>query len=100
WDNPADPTPDVNDDHGRIYTYSGKDGSLLFIVDGENAGDELGGNAASTNSVAGAGDVNLDGSADLLAGAAGWDDPQGGIDHGKVYVFSGTQLAFIADEHL
>src|SRR5690606_12734871 len=63
---------------------SGKDGSLLFARNGENKGDELG------ISVSSAGDVNLDGFSDLVAGAHLWDDPiLGEISHGRMYVYSG-----------
>jgi len=61
---------------GRAYVYSGATGALLRTFSGQTAGDELGG------AVAGAGDVNNDGYADLLVGAV-----YGG--NGRVYVYSG-----------
>lgn len=48
---------------GSVYVYSGLDGSLLYRFDGDAPGAALG------VSVAGAGDVNGDGFADIIAGA-------------------------------
>lgn len=66
---------------GRVYVYSGADGSTLRTLDGEAAGDQYGGAVGS------AGDVNLDGRADLLVGAPCFDGV--GADSGKAYVVSG-----------
>lgn len=65
---------------GKVYAYSGVDGSLLYKVRGEAAGDGFG-------VVRGAGDVNDDGNADLLVGAftSSASAPSGG----KAYVLSG-----------
>jgi hypothetical protein len=86
WDDPNDPTPSVIDNHGRIYVYSGKDSTLLFTYQGEQAGTQLGW------SVSPASDLNLDGYPDLLAGAPSWDDLNIGTstdNRGRVYAISG-----------
>lgn len=68
---------------GRIYVFSGLDGSLLFRFIGEFEGGLLG------SSVAAAGDVNNDGRADVIAGA-----PNAKINSkafaGTAYVVSGA----------
>jgi hypothetical protein len=66
---------------------SGADGSLLHRFSGSAAGDQLGA------AVAGAGDVDGDGFADVLIGARNVDTAVG-VDAGVAYVFSG------ADYHL
>ena len=48
---------------GRAYVYSGKSGALLYTFTGEGPQDWFG------NSVSGAGDVNNDGSDDLIVGS-------------------------------
>ena len=60
WDN----TNLGGTDHGRLYLYSGKDGTLLLTYQGEQASTQLGW------SVSQAQDVNQDGYPDLLAGAS------------------------------
>ncbi len=62
--------------------------------------------------MSGAGDVNGDGTPDIVAGAYGWGDPaelgpdgtagsgdETG-DHGRAYVISSTPLSLTADKHL
>ena len=67
---------------GSAYVYSGADGTVLRRFDGVAAGDRLG------SSVAGAGDVNRDGFADVIVGAPRAD--AGGMDEaGSAYVYSG-----------
>jgi hypothetical protein len=73
---------------GRVYVYSGKDGRLLLTVDGAAAGDQFGA------AVAGAGDVDHDGRADLLVGAPCHDGPRG-VDAGRAYVVSGRTGAVL-----
>ncbi len=51
---------------GRVYTYSGGTGALLWTADGE-PGDQLG------QGIEAAGDVNGDGVPDVIAGAPGGD---------------------------
>ncbi|HXV58518.1 MAG TPA: integrin alpha, partial [Gaiellaceae bacterium] len=66
---------------GRAYLYSGKTGELLHTFTGFAAGDFFG------SAVAGAGDVDRDGRADILVGAELADER--GQDSGAAYVFSG-----------
>ena len=72
---------------GRAYVYSGQSGALLYTFTGEAAGDALG------YSVSGAGDVNNDGCADLIVGAA--FNGVGGDNAGRVYVYSGQSGALL-----
>lgn len=65
---------------GAAHVYSGASGLLLWRFDGAEIGDELGG------SVSGAGDVDGDGTPDLMAGAPG---------SGSVYLYSGATGALI-----
>lgn len=73
---------------GAAYVFSGQTGALIHDFYGENADDLLG------FSVSGAGDVNLDGHADLIVGAHDTD-----FSHyraGSAYVFCGdTGLAML-----
>ncbi len=64
---------------GSAFVYSGMNGSLLFQIDGAAPSDFLG-------SVAGAGDINADGKADVIVGASG-ADPGGLSDAGSAYVY-------------
>lgn len=66
---------------GRAYVYSGRDGQLLLTLRAEADSDAFG------SHVAGAGDVDHDGHADLIVGAPG--NGAGGKGAGRVYVFSG-----------
>ena len=66
---------------GTARVHSGADGSALFTFTGPMPNAFLG------QAVDGAGDVNADGYADLIVGAAGED--ANGIDSGAAYVYSG-----------
>jgi hypothetical protein len=67
---------------GRAYVFSGQNGNLLFALKSPN--EELQGHFGF--SVAGTGDVNQDGQADLVVGAFG-EAPEGA---GRAYVLSGA----------
>ena len=69
---------------GRAYVFSGRDGIPLFELVSSN--EESSGRFG--NSVAGAGDVNQDGVADVIVGAL-CEDPDGVGCAGRAYVFSG-----------
>ncbi|HYK00485.1 MAG TPA: FG-GAP-like repeat-containing protein [Thermoanaerobaculia bacterium] len=66
---------------GRAYVYSGTDGKLLSTLTGEAPGDGFG------IGVADAGDVDRDGTADLIVGA--WQHASGAESGGRVYLYSG-----------
>ena len=68
---------------GSVFVYSGRDGRLLWRFDGSAAGNMLGW------SVSGAGDVNGDGFADVIAGAPE-ADPSGLQRAGVASVYSGA----------
>lgn len=67
---------------GRVYLFSGLDGSLLSTLDSPNpqAGGRFGHSVAL-------GDVNDDGKADMAVGAY-YEDVSGNADQGRAYVFS------------
>ncbi len=71
--------------HGKAWVMSGKDGSLLLDIDGPLERVRFG------FSVAGAGDVDGDGTNDLLVGAH--DSNQGGHAAGMAGVYSGKSGA-------
>ena len=73
---------------GCVQAFSGANGAELFRWVGDQAGDALG------VSVAGAADVDGDGTPDVLAGAVGAD--AGGASSGAVYVYSGASGARLA----
>jgi hypothetical protein len=66
---------------GRVYVFSGVDGSIIHTFTGGYPGVSFGG------MVSGAGDVNNDGYADIIAGAP-FDDV-GAANTGSAYVYSG-----------
>ena len=68
---------------GYVRVYSGVDASLLFHLDGEEFGDSFGW------SCDGAGDVNGDGTPDLICGAPRWRDWLGAGRTGYARVYSG-----------
>ncbi len=72
---------------GRVYVHSGKDGSRLFALTGEAAGDGFG------IGVADAGDVNSDGHNDLIIGA--WQHAGSAPSGGKCYLYSGKDATLL-----
>lgn len=68
---------------GSAYVRSGKDGSLIWAVNGTQVNENLG------YSVAGIGDMNHDGWADFAAGAPGWDNAVMVPDVGAVHIYNG-----------
>jgi FG-GAP repeat protein len=75
-------------DSGRVDVFSGKNGALLYSVDGDLPGDTLG------FVVADLGDIDLDGVPDWAAGAPR-ADVGGLINNGSVKVISGGTGALI-----
>ena len=65
---------------GTAQVYSGLDGSMLQLFGGEGVGDVFGWSVAS------AGDIDLDGHAELVIGAP-FADPNGLTSAGSAYVF-------------
>jgi hypothetical protein len=79
---------------GHAYVYSGRDGRVLLTMNAENAADAFG------RHVAGVGDVNHDGHADLMVGAPA--NGANGAGAGRAYVYSGkdgTVLLTLTGEH-
>jgi len=71
-------------DAGKVLVYSGQYGALLHTFIGVAAGDHLG------RSVSSAGDVNNDGTDDIILGAFGYNTYTG-----RVYVYSGRDWALL-----
>lgn len=65
---------------GKAYVYSGATGRLLWFANGESSGDIFG------REVAGVGDVDGDGLADVGVGAQ-WHRGEAGVDQGRAYVY-------------
>lgn len=72
----------IGEDCGRAYIFSGATGDILFTFTGEASRDQLG------KSIGSAGDVDNDGTPDIMIGAPGYDGA--GSSNGRVYVFSGA----------
>ena len=72
------------DASGTAQIFSGSDGSVLAVVNGDSAGDNFG------VSVSGAGDVNGDGVEDFIVGATGGG--ANGDGYARVFVSQGSTL--------
>lgn len=81
-------TDEVANDSGSARVYSGADGTVMYALYGTSAGDRFG------SSVAGAGDVNADGFADVIVAAIA-DDTAVGVDSGSVGIYSGIDGSFL-----
>ncbi len=75
---------------GSAYLYSGADDSLLHRFDGGAVAGDFGW------SLAGAGDVNGDGSSDLLVGAD-LANPAAGTNAGSVFLYSGSTYSVLGE---
>jgi hypothetical protein len=80
------------DDGGRAYVFSGQDASLLLELVSPNSEARLG---SFGGSVAGVGDLNQDGVADLLIGAASEETDTSPVSAGRAYAFSGRDGALL-----
>jgi hypothetical protein len=78
----------LGDGAGRVCVYSGKDGALMYQLEGEQKGIHFGA------TVAGIGDIDADGRADLLVAATEWADVWPS-NAGRAYVYSGATGALI-----
>ncbi|MHB1318226.1 MAG: DUF4397 domain-containing protein, partial [Anaerolineae bacterium] len=82
--------PAIGTDRGRVHLYPGTPSGVaaqpVWTEEGENAGDRF------SIAIAGAGDVNADGYADVLVGAYGFDSSRG-----KVYLYLGSASGLAAD---
>ncbi len=74
-------------DAGRVFVYLGSSAGLPLLPTWTFGGDQGGANLGCA--VATAGDVNGDGYADVVVGAAGYDQAE--TDVGRVYVFHGSE---------
>lgn len=70
---------------GRVYVYSGIDGTLIQSIDGEASTDRFG------NGTAGTGDVDGDSIGDFVVGATG----AGPTNRGRTYVYSGADRSLV-----
>ena len=75
--------PGRRQDAGSAFVYSGAQGKLLYRFDGESATDILG------FAVSGSGDVDGDGTSDIIVGAQ-WSDPDRLYNAGSAFLYSGA----------
>jgi FG-GAP-like repeat/FG-GAP repeat len=78
---------------GEAIVFSGSDGTILYTLDAPEVHES----ARFGLAVAGIGDVNRDGVADLLVGEPKKDSDAGLADTGAVYVFDGATGALIVE---
>jgi hypothetical protein len=85
-------------DEGAAFVYFGRAGAFDPAADAQLGSGQV--NAEQGSSVAGAGDVNGDGFADVIVGAVGYDNGQ--TDEGAAFIYFGGPGAFnhIADAQL
>ena len=77
-----------SDSAGRAYVFSGATGTLLYTLTSDDV--QRSGSFGGSNSVAGVGDINGDGTPDLAVAAGGEDGVESGeTTSGNVYLFSG-----------
>ena len=74
---------------GCLFIHSGRDGALLRRIDGPQSGDSMG------FSIAAAGDLDHDGTPDLLAGGPNSSGSGGGRYFGTALVYSGSTGALL-----
>ncbi len=82
-------TVGANNGQGRVYVFSGADGTLLNTLDTANPAPSDG-----FGSAVAAGDVNGDGKADIIVAAPTESVPPNGST-GRVYVFSGADASLL-----
>lgn len=81
-------TPQGDDYYGAAYIYHGGPSGLALFPATRLWGLQFG--AAYGQAVAGAGDVNGDGYADVVVGSPLWDSPSGSTDTGRAQIFPGS----------
>ncbi len=81
-------TPQGDPYYGVAYVYHGGPAGLASFPTTRLFGLQFG--AAHGRAVAGAGDVNGDGYADVVVGSPLWDSPSGSTDTGRAQIFPGS----------
>ena len=75
-------------EEGRALVYHGSASGLALTPNWDVESNQA--NARFGEGAGTAGDVNGDGYDDVIIGAPQWDEPGGGANHGRVYVFLGS----------